>query len=294
MAANKRTTSTTTANAQQKGRGNGKASAKNASGRPTQLARPNPATAEGIAAMKAQNKQRRNILSGTLAATTAAMPLTRAEKDAAALAGQYGKGKAPAKIGKRGRKEEPVEEEGEEEEVEEDSVDEGEEEVEEGAEEETDEFSDSDGGGAHREEGSSGEEEEEGRGVGGGGSEVSALEALVKQNDQLMKMVAALKKNASRARSSPPAAGPSRKRARPPPSSLPPPASSQKANSAMRKRVQNHVRDFVEKGMLKLDAKYNAQPEPEAVSQTWEKSAAFFGVTGGEILAIAVGYHTTL
>ena len=81
----------------------------------------------------------------------------------------------------------------------------------------------------------------------------------------------------------------------PPPSSLPPPASSQKANSAMRKRVQNHVRDFVEKGMLtKLDAKYNAQPEPEAVSQTWEKSAAFFGVTGGEILAIAVGYHTTL
>ena len=79
-----------------------------------------------------------------------------------------------------------------------------------------------------------------------------------------------------------------------PPSSLPPPASSSKANSAMRKRVQNHVRDFVEKGMLKLDAKYNAQPEPEAVSQTWEKSAAFFGVTGGEILAIAVGYHTTL
>ena len=89
MAANKRTTSTTTANAQQHGRGNGKASAKNASGRPTQLARPNTATAEGIAAMKAQNKQRRNILSGTLAATTAAMPLTRAEKDAAALAGQY-------------------------------------------------------------------------------------------------------------------------------------------------------------------------------------------------------------
>ena len=290
MAANKRTTSTTTANAQQKGRGNGMASAKNASGRPTQLARPNPATAEGIAAMKAQNKQRRNILSGTLAATTAAMPLTRAEKDAAALAGQYGKGKAPANIGKRGRKEEPVEEE-----VEEDSVEEvEEEEVEASPEEETDEFSDSDGGGAHREEGSSGEEEEEGRGVGGGGREVSALEALVKQNHQLMKMVAALKKNASRARSSPPAAGPSRKRARPPPSSLPPPASSQKANSAMRKRVQNHVRDFVEKGMLKLDAKYNAQPEPEAVSQTWEKSAAFFGVTGGEILAIAVGYHTTL
>ena len=290
MAANKRTTSTTTANAQQKGRGNGKASAKNASGRSTQLARPNPATAEGIAAMKAQNKQRRNILSGTLAATTAAMPLTRAEKDAAALAGQYGKGKAPANIGKRGRKEEPVEEE-----VEEDSVEEvEEEEVEASPEEETDEFSDSDGGKPHREEGSSGEEEEEGRGVGGGGSEVSALEALVKQNHQLMKMVAALKKNASRARSSPPAAGPSRKRARPPPSSLPPPASSQKANSAMRKRVQNHVRDFVEKGMLKLDAKYNAQPEPEAVSQTWEKSAAFFGVTGGEILAIAVGYHTTL
>ena len=283
MAANKRTTSTTTANAQQKGRGNGMASAKNASGRPTQLARPNPATAEGIAAMKAQNKQRRNILSGTLAATTAAMPLTRAEKDAAALAGQYGKGKAPANIGKRGRKEEPVEEEGEEEEVEEDSV------------EETDEFSDSDGGKPHREEGSSGEEEEEGRGVGGGGSKVLSLEALVKQNHQLRKMVAALiKKNASRARSSPPAAGPSRKRARPPPSSLPPPASSQKANSAMRKRVQNHVREFVEKGMLKLDAKYNAQPEPEAVSQTWEKSAAFFGVTGGEILAIAVGYHTTL
>ena len=54
------------------------------------------------------------------------------------------------------------------------------------------------------------------------------------------------------------------------------------------------MREFVEKGMLKLDAKYNAQPEPEAVSQTWEKSAAFFGVTGGEILAIAVGYHTTL
>ena len=164
MAANKRTTSTTTANAQQKGRGNGKASAKNASGRPTQLARPNPATAEGIAAMKAQNKQRRNILSGTLAATTAAMPLTRAEKDAAALAGQYGKGKAPANIGKRGRKEEPVEEEGEEEEVEEDAVDEGEEEeVEEDSVEETDESSDSDGGKPHRDTGSSGEEEEEGR-----------------------------------------------------------------------------------------------------------------------------------
>ena len=250
MAANKRTTSTTIANAQQKGRGNGKASAK--------LARPNPATAEGIAAMKAR--------------------------------------RAPANIGKRARKEEPVEEEGEEEEVEEDSVNEGEEEeVEEASVEETDESSDSDGGKPHRDTGSSGEEEEEGRGVGGGGSKVLSFKALVKQNHQLRKMVAALiKKNASRARSSPPAAGPSRKRARPPPSSLPPPASSQKANSAMRKRVQNHVRDFVEKGMLKLDAKYNAQPEPEAVSQTWEKSAAFFGVTGGEILAIAVGYHTTL
>eukprot|EP00959_Pyramimonas_sp_CCMP1952_P375434 7863337-Pyramimonas_sp.AAC.1 len=67
--------------------------------------------------MKAQNKQRRAIL----AATTAAMPLTRAEKDAGAPPARNGKGKAPANSGKRGRNPLTVEEEGEEVEVEEDS-----------------------------------------------------------------------------------------------------------------------------------------------------------------------------
>ena len=60
-----------------------------------------------------------------------------------------------------------------------------------------------------------------------------------------------------------------------------------------RENAREHARIKGQKSVGEL-AEAPKQPEPEAVSQTWEKSAAFFGVTGGEILAIAVGYHTTL